>query len=101
MAGFRRPIFSVWHEIFAVINNYCDASSKRKILEKQAPDEILVGFLAAPLAYSNQRVAIRPTTSVTDASGEWEEGGVWGAGEATSFLHIIGKKEGFKPIIDI
>ena len=66
-------------------------NAETKRLDTQVLDEILLGFLLTPMAFSNLRAPVRPVISVTDAS---EEGGA--AGESSSFLPEVGTKVGIK-----
>ena len=89
MAGFRRPLFAVCDELFKFISAFGDDSLSIKEVPDAARDEVLLGALLAPLAFSNLRAPLRPVISVTDAS---EQGGA--AGEATRFKGNGGSQAG-------
>ena len=81
MAQFRRPTFSAVQEIFPFIMSLGEAPSERRALPLQVFDEILLGALLAPLAFSNLRCQVRSRISISDAS---EEAGA--SAEASFFL---------------
>ena len=70
-ASFRRPLFSIGHEIFSFISAF-SSDRDRLTIPAGVRDEILVAGLLAPLAYTNLRAPLRPSLSISDAS---EEGG--------------------------
>ena len=89
MAQFRRPVFSAVQDLFPFIVSFSEDQSERRTLPPQVFDEILLGSLLAPLAFSNLRCQVHSRISIPDAS---EEAGA--SAEASVFLPYLNSELG-------
>ena len=76
-AGFRRPLFSVLQEVFPFIQNFPEPLGFRfgggeeghyLSLPASVLDELLIGAILSPFAFSNLRCKVRSIFSCSDAS---------------------------------
>ncbi len=70
-------------EIFPFILGFSDDQSERRVLPSQVFDEIALGALLSPLAFTNLRCQVRARISISDASDK-----AGSAGEASFFFRI-------------
>ena len=92
-SGFRRPLFSILQKVFPFIQNFPEQSCSRfekgknglyQSLPISVMDELMVGAILSPFAFSNLRCKVRSIISCSDAS---EHGGA--AAEACQFSSAL------------